>query len=335
MKYVEAGGVRVSAVGLGTWQFGSGEWGYGSTYATETAPEIVRRCLELGVTLFDSAEAYGFGRSERILGDALGDRRPDAFVATKLLPLLPIDPIVSARARGSLRRLGVDAIDLYQVHWHNPLVPQRATMSALAGLQRSGAIRHVGVSNYSLAQWREAEEALGGPVLSNQVKYSLIDRGPERELVPYARDHDRIVIAYSPLSQGLLSGRYGPDRLPGGMRSATPAFLPDNVRLLAPVLDVLREVAAAHDASCSQVALAWLIRRPQVVVIPGASSLQQAEANVAAADLDLSDEEDAALTAASDAFRPVRGVAAVPALVRVRAERFAGRVRRAFDGMGR
>ncbi len=335
MKFVEAGGARLSAIGLGTWQFGSGEWGYGATYASETAPQIVQRCLDLGVTLFDTAEAYGFGRSERILGEALGDRRADAFVATKLLPLLPVDPIVSSRARGSLRRLGVDAVDLYQLHWHNPIFPLRATMSALAGLQRSGSVRHVGVSNFSLAQWREAEVALGGPVLSNQVKYSLIDRGPERELVPYARDHDRVVIAYSPLSQGLLSGRYGPDRLPGGMRSATPAFLPDNVRLLGPVLDTLREVAAAHDATCSQVALAWLIRRPNVVVIPGASSVEQAEANVAAGDLDLTDDEDAALTAASDAFRPVRGMAAVPALARVRAERIAARVRRAFDGMGR
>jgi aryl-alcohol dehydrogenase-like predicted oxidoreductase len=335
VKYVEAGGVRISAIGLGTWQFGSGEWGYGSTYATDTAPRIVRRSLDLGVTLFDTAEAYAFGRSERILGEALGDRRSDAFVATKLFPLLPFDPIVASRARGSLRRLGIDTIDLYQVHWHNPVVPVRATMSALAALQRSGVIRHAGVSNFSLAQWQEAETALGGPVLSNQVKYSLIDRGPERELVPFARDHDRLVIAYSPLSQGLLSGRYGPDHLPGGLRSGTAAFLPDNVRLLAPVLDVLREVAAAHDATCSQVALAWLIRRPNVVVIPGASSVEQAEANAAAADLDLSDDEDAALTAASDAYRPVRGMAAAPAMARVRAERVAGRVRRAFDGMGR
>lgn len=335
MKYVEAGGVRISAIGLGTWQFGSGEWGYGSTYATDTAPRIVRRSLDVGVTLFDTAEAYAFGRSERILGEALGDRRADAFVATKLFPLLPFDPIVSSRARGSLRRLGVDAIDLYQVHWHNPVVPVRATMSALAALQRSGVIRHAGVSNFSLAQWQEAETALGAPVLSNQVKYSLIDRGPERELVPFARDHDRLVIAYSPLAQGLLSGRYDPDHLPGGLRSGTAAFLPDNVRLLVPVLDALREVAAAHDATCSQVALAWLIRRPNVVVIPGASSVEQAEANAAAADLDLSDDEDAALTAASDAYRPVRGMAAAPAMARMRAERVAGRVRRAFDGVGR
>lgn len=321
-------------MGLGTWQFGSGEWGYGSAYATEVAPRIVACSLDLGVTLFDTAEAYAFGRSEGILGRALGDRRPEAFVATKLFPVLPVNPVVASRARGSLRRLGMDVIDLYQVHWHNPVVPVRATMRAFAELQRDGLIRHVGVSNFSLAHWQEADRGLGGPVLSNQVKYSLIDRGPEDELLGWAQANDRLVIAYSPLSQGLLSGRYGPDNLPGGLRAGTPAFLPDNVRRLAPVLDALRRVAAAHGATCSQVALAWLIRRPNVVVIPGASSVEQAEANAEAADLELSDDEDAELTAASDAFDPVRGAAALPALARVRADRVAGRVRRAVAGLG-
>jgi aryl-alcohol dehydrogenase-like predicted oxidoreductase len=333
MKYVDVAGARLSAVGLGTWQFGSGEWGSGSTYASETAPQIVNRSLDLGVTLFDTAEAYAFGRSEQILGRALGDRRPEAFVATKLFPVVPIDPVVASRARGSLRRLGADVLDLYQVHWHNPVVPVRATMSAFGALQRKGLVHHVGVSNFSLARWQEAEAALGGPVLSDQVKYSLIDRRPERELLPWAQANDRLVIAYSPLSQGLLSGRYGPDHLPTGLRAGTAAFLPDNVRRLAPVLDVLRQVAADHDATCSQVALAWLVRRPNVVVIPGASSVEQAEANAEAADLELTDAEDAALTAASDGFDPVRGAAAVPALARERAERAAGRVRRAVAGL--
>jgi aryl-alcohol dehydrogenase-like predicted oxidoreductase len=335
VKYVDAGGARVSAVGLGTWQFGSGEWGYGSAYATDVAPRLVTRSLDLGVTLFDTAEAYAFGRSETILGRALGGRRPEAFVATKLFPVLPVNPVVGSRARGSLRRLGTDVLDLYQVHWHNPVVPVRATMSAFGQLQRDGLVRHVGVSNFTLARWQEAERALGGPVLSNQVKFSLIDRGPEAELLGWAQANDRLVIAYSPLSQGLLSGRYGPDNLPSGLRAGTPAFLPDNVRRLAPVLDALRQVAAAHDATCSQVALAWLIRRPNVVVIPGASSVEQAEANAAAADLELSDEEDEALTSASDAYAPVRGAAALPAMARVRADRIVGRFRRAVDGLSR
>jgi len=335
MRYVEAGGVRLSAVGLGTWQFGSGEWGYGSTYATETAPSLVRRSLDLGVNVFDTAEAYAFGRSEEILGRALGDRRAEAFVATKLFPLAPVDPVVRSRARGSLRRLGIDAIDLYQVHWKNPLVPIRPTMTAFKSLLADGVIRHAGVSNFSRSEWEEAQVALGGPVLSNQVKFSLIDRGPEQDILPWAQANDRIVIAYSPLSQGLLSGRYDPDHLPSGLRAGTSWFLPDNVRRLAPVIDTLRQVAAAHDATCAQVALAWLIRRPNVVVIPGASSVSQAEANAAAADLELTDQEDAALTAASDGYHPVRGRAAIPALARTRAERITGRLRRAVNGLGK
>ncbi|MHB1583981.1 MAG: aldo/keto reductase [Acidimicrobiales bacterium] len=335
MRQVSVGGVRLSAVGLGTWQFGAGEWGYGTRYAEEVAPAIVHRSLELGVNLFDTAEIYAFGRSERILGAALAGRRDDAFVATKLFPVLPVDPVVARRAAGSRRRLGVDAIDLYQVHWPNPVVPIAPTMSAVGRLVDRGVVGHVGVSNFSLAQWQAAEAALGRPVLSNQVKFSLIDRRPEHDLLPWAQANDRLVIAYSPLSQGLLSGRYDADHLPGGVRAGNAAFLPENVRLLAPVLGTLGEVAAAHGATSAQVALAWLLRRPNVVVIPGASSVAQAEANAVAADLELTDDEDAALTAASDGFHPTRGAAAVPALARLRLGRVAERVRGVADALRR
>ncbi len=335
MRSVTVGGVRLSSVGVGTWQFGSGEWGYGSSYAEETAPRIVQRALDLGVNLLDTAEAYAFGKSETIVGRAIAGRRQEAFVATKLLPVLPIDPVVGQRARGSRRRLGIDAIDLYQVHWPNPVVPVGRTMQAFAKLLSEGVIRHAGVSNFPLAKWQEAERALGSPVLSNQVKFSLIDREPEKELLPWAQANDRLIIAYSPLSQGLLSGRYDAEHLPSGLRPATAPFLPENMAQLGPVLDALRQVAAAHDATPSQVALAWLLRKPNVVVIPGASSVEQMERNIEAAELDLSEEEDRALTAASDTYRPIKGTAAVPALARRRAERIAGRVRSALEGLSK
>jgi aryl-alcohol dehydrogenase-like predicted oxidoreductase len=333
MKYVEVGGVRLSAVGVGTWQFGSGEWGYGSEYATTTAPAIVQRSLDLGVNLVDTAEVYGFGRSERIVGQALAGRRDEAFVATKLLPLVPVDPVVDRRARGSARRLGIEAIDLYQLHWPNPVVPMGPTMRAMAALQAEGLVRHVGVSNFSLAQWQAAEDALGGPVLSNQVQYSLTHRAPDADLVAWAQANDRLIIAYSPLGQGLLSGRYDAEHLPHGMRAATGAFLPENLERFAPLLEVLRQVAEAHGTSCAQVALAWLVARPHVVVIPGASSVAQAEANAAAADLELADDELAALTEVSDAYRPTTGAAAFGRVLQVRAERTARRFRRAVEGM--
>jgi aryl-alcohol dehydrogenase-like predicted oxidoreductase len=318
MRYVEVGGARVSVIGLGTWQFGSREWGYGSDYASSEAVAITHRALDLGINLIDSAEAYAFGRSERIVGRAIAGRRDEAFLATKILPLLPTAAIVKQRAGASSRRLGVDRIDLYQLHWPNPVIPLGWTMRGMSELQEAGIVAHVGVSNFSLGQWQSAEAALGGAVLSNQVQCSLVARGPTEDLIPWAQAHDRLVIAYSPLAQGLLSGRYHAGNRPGGVRAANPLFLPQNLERAVDLLQTLRDVAGAHDATPAQVALAWLIAMPNVVVIPGASSVGQLEANAAAADLDLSGEEIARLRSASDRFSPLTGTAAYPELIKAR-----------------
>jgi aryl-alcohol dehydrogenase-like predicted oxidoreductase len=293
MKYVEIGGVRVSAIGLGTWQFGSTEWGYGSEYNRSEAGAIVRRALELGVNLLDTAEFYGFGRSERIVGEAIRGRRDEVFLATKIFPIgLPF--MTPARARASARRLSVDRIDLYQQHWPGPLFPPRATMSRFKRLVEDGLVAHVGVSNHNLTQWQACEDALGGPVLSNQVRFSLAERGPERELLPWAQAHGRIVIAYSPLGQGLLSGRYL-DSAPSNFRRFRREFSAANRARMAPLIGALREIGDRHGATPAQVSLAWLIRKPNVVAIPGASSLHQMEENAAASDIELSDEDSARL----------------------------------------
>ena len=226
MRTVEVAGVRVSAIGLGCWQFGSREWGYGDWYANNEASAIVHRALDLGVTLLDTAEVYGFGRSERIVGDAIAGRRDEAFVATKLFPVLPIAPVVARRGQASARRLGIDTIDLYQVHQPNPVVRDGSTMSGMRRLRASGAVRHIGVSNYSLARWQAAERALDAAVLSNQVHYSLVHRAPEADMLPWAKANDRLIIAYSPLGQGVLGGRYGPGHRPGGIRAMNRHFLP-------------------------------------------------------------------------------------------------------------
>ena len=315
-------GTRISKIGLGTWQFGSRDWGYGEQYATQDAHAVVRRALELGVTLFDTAEIYGFGRSERILGQALGGNRESVFLATKLFPVVPIPPVVEQRAVASASRLGVGRIDLYQVHQPNPLFRDGLIMRGMRTLQRVGLVGEVGVSNYSLDRWRAAEAALGGRVLSNQVSYSLVARAPERELIPFAESNGHIVIAYSPLAQGLLAGRYHRENRPSNrVRSSSPLFLPDNLERAGPLIGALRDVADAHDATPAQIALAWVIRRPAVVAIPGASSVEQLESNVAAAEIELTDGEYQTLQAASDRFRPVGGPAALPALVRARLAR--------------
>ena len=324
MRYLDIGtATRISKIGLGTWQFGAREWGYGEDYAGQQARDIVRRALDLGVTLFDTAEMYGFGRSERILGEALGERpESPAFLATKLFPVLPLAPVVEQRAVASAARLGTRRIDLYQVHWPNPVVSDGTTMRGMSTLQRVGLVGEVGVSNYPLARWQAAERALGGRVLSNQVPYSLADRAPEKDLLPFAAEAGRIVIAYSPLAQGLLSGRYDRANRPANrVRAGNPLFLPENLDRAGELVGVLREVADAHGAAPAQIALAWVIRHPAVTAIPGASSVEQLESNVAAAEIELSTDEYAALSAASDRFQPVTGRAAVPALVRARLRR--------------
>ncbi|MFE9694985.1 aldo/keto reductase [Micromonospora sp. NPDC005806] len=311
----------ISKIGLGTWQFGSKEWGYGPDYERRAA-DIVRRALDLGVTLFDTAEIYGFGRSERILGAALGDDRAKVVVASKIFPVLPVAAVVQQRAVASAGRLGVTSIDLYQVHQPNPVVADTTTMRGMRALQDVGLVGEVGVSNYPLRRWVFAEAALGRRVLSNQVRYSMVDRRPEQELIPYAEQAGRIVIAYSPLAQGFLSGRYDAKNPPGGViRRANPYFLPENLERGTELIATLREVADAHDATPSQIALAYVLRHPNVVAIPGASGVEQVERNVAAAEIDLTDGEYAALVTAAHAFRPVTGLAAVPKLIRARTGR--------------
>src|SRR5690349_17003360 len=210
MRYVQIGDMKLSAIGLGCWQFGSREWAYGSDYAASTAGDIVHRALDLGINLIDTAEIYGFGKSEKIVGRALSERRDEAFVASKLLPVVP--PIggnfIESRGRASAKRLGIDTIDLYQVHWPNPIVPPSTLADGLRRLQDDGVVRHLGVSNYSRGQWENLEHHTARTIVANQVQYSLAARKPERELVPYAQHDDKLIIAYSPLAQGLLGARY-------------------------------------------------------------------------------------------------------------------------------
>ncbi len=195
---------------------------------------------------------------------------------------------VGARARGSSRRLGVDRIDLYQLHSESPMFPPRSTMPRMRRLVEECLVGHVGVSNHSLRAWREAESALSGPVLSNQVRFSLIHRAPELDLLPWSQQNSRVVIAYSPLAQGLLSGRYQ-SAPPRNWRRWRPDFSAGARARLEPLIAALREIASEHDATPAQVALAWVISKPNVVAIPGASSVRQMEQNAAAADLVLTE----------------------------------------------
>ena len=187
MRYLATGTAKqISKIGLGTWQFGSKEWGYGQPYAEQGAHAIVRRALDLGVTLFDTAEIYGYGRSERILGQALGEDLNSVFVATKIFPVLPLAPVVEQRAVASANRLGARHLDLYQVHQANPVVRDTPAMRGMRALQRVGLVGEVGVSNYSLDRWRAAEAA---PICyrSDSAQVDASARRPSRPPKPPGR----------------------------------------------------------------------------------------------------------------------------------------------------
>jgi aryl-alcohol dehydrogenase-like predicted oxidoreductase len=303
MRYIEIEGMRLSRIGLGTWQFGSREWGYGEGYATAVAPGLIRQAVDLGITMIDTAEAYGPGRSERIIGETLAQLGPETrsalTVATKFTPITPAEPIVAWQVAGSRRRLGMDALDLLYVHWKNPFVSARRVMQSVRPLVEAGQVRHAAVSNFTLAQWQEAEAALRAPVVANQVEFSLASPGPASDLVPYAAEAGRAVVAYSPLLQGLLAGRTDL----AGVRFGRPQAMRASRRAgIGALRDAVLEVADAHGATPAQVSLAWVISHPNTIAIPGARTPEQLAQNAAAADLELTGQELARLTEASRAF---------------------------------
>jgi len=267
-------------------------------------------CLEAGLDLFDTAEAYGAGKGEKILGWLARKSGRPLTIATKYAPLAGRGG-PAAIAKGiarSLKRLGLPHIDLYQLHWADiEELPIAAAMNAFADAVQSGQIRAVGVSNFSAAEMREADAALQGrgvPLATNQVHYSLLHRAPEVDgVLDACRAQGVTLLAYSPLEQGLLTGKYTPDALPTGERADTAQFTPDNVAAAQPVVAMLRDMAGAHGVDAAAVAIAWLLAKPGVVPLPGAKTGEQAARNAKALEVMLSAAEVAALDAATEAWR--------------------------------
>ena len=281
----------VSRVAFGTWQLG-GDWG-----PTDEADAMaaIRRAADAGVTLFDTAQAYGFGASERLLAKALEGR--DVMVATKggLRPTpgggVARDASPTGIRRGveeSLRELGREAIDLYQLHWPDPAVPFEETAGALADLVRQGKVRHVGVSNFDAAQMDEFSASL--PVETLQPPYHLFHRAIEASTLPYARAHDIGVLVYGPLAHGLLGGGLRPDTrfAPGDWRGASADFRGEGYRRnLAAVAD-LEQLAGELGLRLSQLAVAWTLANPSVqVAIFGTRNAAHVDDAVAAAGVTL------------------------------------------------
>jgi aryl-alcohol dehydrogenase-like predicted oxidoreductase len=281
------GSLEVSAVGLGCNNFGS-------RLDERRTAEVVHAALEAGVTLFDTADVYGATRSEAYLGRALGDRGDGAVIATKFG--MALDPerqgarpaYVRRAVEDSLRRLGTDRIDLYQLHRPDPRTPIADTLGALDELVRSGKVREIGCSGFTADQLREARRAAGAgtPFASVQNEYSLLVREAEREVLPECARQGLAFLPYYPLASGLLTGKYWPGEAPPpDSRLATnqtwaARFLTDRNRRLA---ESLRAFAEGRGRSLLELAISWLLTRPAVAsVIAGATTPEQVAANAVA-----------------------------------------------------
>jgi len=285
-------GPTIPALGVGTWAWGdSFFWSYGKDYTEADLLAAFQASVAAGVNFFDTAEIYGFGESERLIGRFLPQVDSAVAIATKYFPL-PwrwSAKDVAATLTASLDRLQLDSVELYQVHWPlDFLMGQKELMNALANEVKQGRIKAVGVSNYSAQQMQEAHRYLterGIPLAVNQVQYSLLHRQIETNgVLDTARQLNVNILAYSPLAQGLLTGKYSAsdDQKPSGARQLNPRFSKSGLTKIALVLQTLRTIAAAHDKTPVQLALNWLICVGNVVPIPGAKNAQQASQNAGA-----------------------------------------------------
>jgi len=255
---------KIPAIGLGT--YGIGGYIHSDYSKDKEAIELIRYAIDIGLTFIDTAEMYGSGHTEEIIGEAIRGRREKVFIATKVSPShFSYEEVIKACER-SLRRLKTTYIDLYQLHWPNPSIPIKETISAMEYLVDIGKIRYIGISNFSVDEMKEAIEALSKhEIVSNQVEYSILERSIEKDLIPYCEREKITVIAYSPLARGAI-------------------FRSD-------VADVLSRISKKHNSTISQIALAWLIRNPSVVAIPKTSKKERAKEFLGAYEINL-DEDD-------------------------------------------
>lgn len=291
-------------MGLGAWAWGDRTfWNYGRDYGEEEIAAAFRVSLEAGITLVDTAEIYGNGRSERYLGKFIRETGKPVRVATKFLPFpwrLTKQSVVRA-LRHSLERLGLEKVDLYQIHWPSPVVAVGTYAEGLALAIQAGLTLAVGVSNYNKQQMQEAYSTLAKydiPLASNQVEYHLLDRRVEKNgLLERCQELGVRLIAYSPLAKGMLTGKYGPDNPPPGLRASEYGRVLND---LPPLLALMTEIGQDHGGKTpAQVALNWTICKGSLP-IPGAKNASQAAQNAGALGWRLTPEQIRALDEASD-----------------------------------
>jgi aryl-alcohol dehydrogenase-like predicted oxidoreductase len=293
--------VSIPALGIGTWAWGDSLfWGFGDDYGETEVQQAFESAIANKASFFDTAEVYGLGKSEQLLGQFIKQTTQPVQIATKYFPL-PWrfnKQAVADALTASLERLGVEQIALYQVHTpFSFFMGQSTLMEALADEVKKGRILSVGVSNYSATQMQQASELLARydvPLAVNQVRYSLLARQIEKNgILEKARELEVTILAYSPLAQGLLTGKYTPDSTEKvtGARKLDPKFSASGLSKIEPLLDYLSQLAQKYQKTTSQVALNWLIAQGNVIPIPGAKNPQQAADNAGAMGWQLSSED--------------------------------------------
>jgi aryl-alcohol dehydrogenase-like predicted oxidoreductase len=296
----------VAPLGTGTWSWGDTlYWGFGKGYGEAEIHAAFEASLRAGITFFDTAEVYGFGKSEKFIAKfSRGHDKSQIQVATKFFPLpwrLTPAQIVSA-LRGSLKRLELERVDLYQIHWSTPLFSIERMMDGLAAAVEKGMTRAVGVSNFNAEQMRRAYARLAKyniPLASNQIQFSLLERSPDfNGLVETCRELGVTLIAYSPLKYGMLTGKYTPDNPPRGARARR--FHAAYLAQIQPLIVTLRQIGEKYGGkSPAQVALNWVMRRG-ALPIPGAKNVRQLEENAGALGWALSADDVALLSQVSE-----------------------------------
>ncbi|GAB2772158.1 aryl-alcohol dehydrogenase-like predicted oxidoreductase [Hymenobacter luteus] len=316
MEYIELGssGVRASRITFGSWA--AGGWMWGGTEQND-AVGAIRASFELGVTSIDTAPIYGQGLSEEIVGEAIktlprdqvqiltkfgmrwDEQKGDFGFKSKNNQGQDIDVYKYAAPQSiirecedSLRRLGTDYIDLYQIHWPDKTTPIQDTMEAVQRLIEQGKVRAAGVSNYSVEQMREAEQVVN--LASNQVPYSMVRRDIEQDVVPYCLEHNKAILAYSPMQLGLLTGKIKPGQHfeASDLRATHPLFKPEFVTHVNAFLDKIRPMAESKDATLGQLVLRWTLAQPGIsVALVGARNAEQAVQNARAIHVQLSPQE--------------------------------------------
>lgn len=294
-------------LGLGAWQWGDRVvWGYGQTHTDKEIRELFNASLSLGIRFIDTAEIYGSGYSERLLGQLLKEIDQPVLVATKFFPWpwRLTKGFVPRALKSSLERMGLESVDLYQVHWPSPIMSPETMMEGMVECVKRGWTRTVGVSNFGEKRMLRAYSTLaqhGIPLASNQVHYSLLSREVEKNgTLARCKELGIRLIAYSPLEKGLLSGKYSLENPPPGVRGSQYAEM---LKKLPPILKLMQEIGLNHgDKTIGQVALNWLICKG-ALPIPGAKNLKQAEQNAGGAGWRMTEEEVTKLDEATDNFR--------------------------------